>query len=123
MRWLTRSLRSWLPTRKVSRPASKRRHARPQVELLEHRCLPAITTGTVSGFAFIDANLNGARDPNETTLRGMPINLTGTSTSATPVGVTAVTDNNGFFTFLNVPPGTYTLGTGTTPGFLGNTPS
>lgn len=122
MRWLTRSLRNWLPTRNSSRPARKLRNARPQLEVLEDRCLPALTTGTVSGFAFIDANTNGVRDPAETTLRGMPINLTGKTNAGTSVGVTAVTDNNGFFTFLNVPDGTYTLGTGTTPGFLGNSP-
>ncbi len=76
----------------------------------------AAASGTVSGVAFIDANGNGRFDAGEATLGGVVVTLTGTTTfQSTPVDVTATTNANGSFTFLNVLPGTYSVQAGAVP--------
>jgi cyclophilin family peptidyl-prolyl cis-trans isomerase len=127
MRWLASKLRNLLPHRDVprtgSRAARQPARARPRLEQLEDRSLPAANaSGTISGFAFIDANGNGLRDAGETALPGVPVTLTG-GTSGNAVNVTVTTDANGAYTIANVLPGTYQLSAGPGQSLLGGSPS
>lgn len=99
------------------------------VEGLEQRVVPA-ATGSVSGFAFInangsvDANGDGTRDfvdldnsggrnadgsEDELKVKGTALRLTGRSTAGETVNAQTTTDQQGAFTFRLVPAGTYTL--------------
>jgi hypothetical protein len=58
----------------------------------------------VCGFVWNDANNNGAQDPGETGIGGMPVTLAdGTNT------IEVYTDDSGFFEFYGVDAGSYTL--------------
>lgn len=63
-------------------------------------------TRSVSGFAFIDANGNGVYDEGEEILRGVEVFLID---SEGKVVATATSDENGNYTFPDVPFGEYTL--------------
>lgn len=58
-------------------------------------------TGDIQGRKWNDANGNGVQDTGEAGLAGWTITLSN--------GQTAVTDANGFYSFVDVPPGSYTL--------------
>jgi cyclophilin family peptidyl-prolyl cis-trans isomerase len=76
-------------------------------------------SGTVSGTAFIDANGNGKFDSGEVALPGVVVTLTGTTTfQSKQVNISAVTDANGHFSFLNLMPGTYSLKSGTAAALI-----
>src|SRR5439155_1514635 len=66
--------------RPVGRNRDQRLTNRPRLEALEDRCLPALTTGTITGMVFVDGNGNGAFDAGETGLPGVAVKLTGTTT-------------------------------------------
>ncbi|MEZ6117031.1 MAG: SdrD B-like domain-containing protein [Pirellulaceae bacterium] len=64
------------------------------------------------GFAYIDANNNGVKDPGEPGLSGVQINLTGVGNDifGNPIpSRTEFTDGQGFYQFTSIPPGTYTI--------------
>lgn len=68
---------------------------------------------TISGFVYHDLNKNGIKDPGEPGIPCVRIVLTGTSTAdppnGGPVNRTVSTSATGFYQFLNVFGGTYTL--------------
>lgn len=117
---------------KKSIPLTHRRGARPSIELLEDRCVPATANfGTVTGVVFIDANGNGVKDKTEAVLPGVSVTLVGTSTSTDPmkgngaIKVTAVTNALGVYKITGVPEGidslapyTYKLVTNKVPGLV-----
>src|SRR2546428_660603 len=102
-----------------SRQTGRRRGARPQIEPLEDRCVPATTTSTLSGFAFIDGNSNGVRDAGETRLPGVVMTFPGTPTQGSPVSTSATTDSNGPYSLFNVLPGNYLLTAGPAQAVMG----
>ncbi len=94
------------------RPAHKpapRRRTRLELEALEERSLLSVTTNTITGTAFLDANSNGVFDPKEVAEPGITVNLTGTTNLGKAENVSTTTDINGKYTFNNVPTGTYQL--------------
>src|SRR5262245_545999 len=95
-----------------SKQQASRRVTRLHIERLEDRCVPANASSTLSGFAFIDANNNGARDAGETGLPGIVMTFTGTTSQGSPVSTSATTDSNGAYTLSNVLPGSYMLTAG-----------
>jgi peptidyl-prolyl cis-trans isomerase A (cyclophilin A) len=116
MRRLTRKLLDLFRTRPTgtirTRPVSRRL----ALENLEDRFAPAVAnaTGTITGVAFVDSNSNLVRDPGEFLVPGVSINLTGRTTAQNKfVNVSVTTNANGAFTFTNVQPGIYTLGSNT----------
>jgi len=104
------------------------RRARLRVEGLEDRSVPAVASGTLQGFAFVDTNRNGIKDAREQVLPGVTVKLTGTVDFAGTdingvaltgaVAKTAVTDANGKYVFQNVMSGTYKLATAPYSGLL-----
>ncbi|MGL6073567.1 MAG: SdrD B-like domain-containing protein [Fimbriiglobus sp.] len=76
-----------------------------------------------NGFVFVDANNNGIFDAGENPIAGVTITLAGTVTDIVngaigtrpltaadvPGGLTRVTDSKGFYEFLPIRPGTYSL--------------
>lgn len=135
---LTWKLRDWLRgTSMKQRLRRKVRRTRLPVESLEPRVVLS-ATGSVSGFAFIDANGDGVknfleldnvvgRNPDgsedELVVKGATLHLTGTSDAGATVNAQTTTDQQGAFSFTVVPAGTYTLkadGNAAVSGTLGN---
>lgn len=102
-----------------SQKVRKRPRTRLVVELLEDRSVPsANASGVLTGFAFIDANGNGAFDAQEATVPGASVTLTGTTDQGAPINIIATTDTGGSFTFQNILPGTYQLTASPVTGLL-----
>ncbi len=122
---LTRKLLDLLLDRRSrnvrARPVSRRLN----LESLEERAVPATAnaTGTITGFAFVDTNVNRVLDQGEFLASGVTINLSGTTTALhRAVNVNVITNANGAFTFEDVQPGIYKLGSNT-PVFIHETTS
>jgi hypothetical protein len=64
-----------------------------------------LKTTSISGHVWFDANNDGVRDPGEALIPGTTVTLTGTG----GVNLTKVTDANGFYSFDDLQPGTYTV--------------
>ncbi|MFY9605547.1 MAG: SdrD B-like domain-containing protein, partial [Thermoplasmata archaeon] len=63
--------------------------------------------GDIYGWKFYDKNMDGYKDANEPGLAGWTILLDGTTTQGVPVHRQSVTDDDGFYIFGQVQPGTY----------------
>jgi hypothetical protein len=90
------------------RALARRRKVKPAVESLEDRQL--LSTATIAGFVFHDANNNGLFDPGETPLANSRIEL---HNAAGAVIATAISDANGHYEFtvnqsVNTAPATLT---------------
>lgn len=70
---------------------------------------------TISGQKWNDLDADGIRDPNEPILANWPITLS--------PGGTINTDSNGYYYFLGLPPGNYTVTEGSQPGWVQTYPS
>ncbi|WP_428305558.1 ELWxxDGT repeat protein [Lacipirellula sp.] len=64
------------------------------------------STGVISGFVYFDADNDGVKDTGETGVPGVLITLTSTSTG-TNITRTAITKNDGSYSFTALPAGTY----------------
>lgn len=76
-----------------------------------------IAPGGLQGFVWDDTNNDGNVDFNEAGVVNVTVQLTGVTYTGATVSQTAVTDNNGEYTFTNLQPGTYTLVEVTPNGF------
>lgn len=63
--------------------------------------------GIIRGFKWLDLDGDGHKASYEPFLRGITIRVTGTDIWGNPVNLSAVTDAQGQFVFVNLPPGTY----------------
>jgi uncharacterized repeat protein (TIGR01451 family) len=64
----------------------------------------------LQGFAYIDLNDNGDRDPGDGGIPGILVTLEGMTAEGSSVGpVTIMTDDDGSYAFIDIPPGTYEL--------------
>src|SRR5262249_22564089 len=70
----------------------------------------ANASGVVIGFAYVDTNGDHVRDGQDFGVPGVLVTLNGTTAAGHGVGVSAITDGSGGYTFQNVQPGTYQLG-------------
>jgi large repetitive protein len=61
-------------------------------------------SGGISGQVYVDLNNNGIPDPGEEPIAGVTITLTGTDSNGNPVTRTAVTDANGQYQIIGLPP-------------------
>ncbi len=62
---------------------------------------------SISGYVYVDANLDGARNPGEGGIANVQLALGGTTYLGTSVNLTATTAASGFYQFQNLLPGTY----------------
>jgi SdrD B-like domain len=72
-------------------------------------------TASLSGYVYVDTNLNAVRDANEGGISPATVTLQGIDAQGQAVNLTATTDENGFYSFTGLSPGTYSL-TLTQPG-------
>ncbi len=63
----------------------------------------------LSGYVYVDANNNGIKETGEAPISGVTVTLTGTDGLGNPVTLTTTTDSNGYYSFPNLVPGTYTI--------------
>jgi protocatechuate 3,4-dioxygenase beta subunit len=72
-----------------------------------------LKTTSISGHVWFDANNDGVRDASEAPIPGTTVTLTGGATT-----LTATTDANGFYSFDDLQPGTYTVTETQPTGYL-----
>jgi len=72
----------------------------------------------LSGYVYHDANNDGVRDPGEAPIAGVTVTLTGTDHLGNPVNLTTTTDVDGYYEFVGLRPGTYTLTETQPTGYL-----
>jgi uncharacterized repeat protein (TIGR01451 family) len=65
--------------------------------------------GSLSGFVYLDANVNGVMDTGDTGIAHVTLTLTGTDDHNNPVSATTTTDSTGAYTFSTLRPGNYTI--------------
>ncbi|WP_074315337.1 choice-of-anchor E domain-containing protein [Singulisphaera sp. GP187] len=68
-----------------------------------------LPSSSLSGSVYLDANNNGARDPNEFGIATVNVTLRGRDNSNRPVMLTSTTDAYGVYQFNNLRPGQYTI--------------
>jgi len=78
-------------------------YRRLAIDSLEQRI---VLHGSISGFAYIDADNDAVRDTGEIGIPGVVIQLTKTS-SGTAVNESVLTDSNGAYSFADLEAGTY----------------
>lgn len=64
-------------------------------------------SGVISGFVWADTNGNGSRDADEIAIPGVTVRLDGIDARNQPVERVATTDDNGAYSFAQLPIGTY----------------
>jgi protocatechuate 3,4-dioxygenase beta subunit len=64
---------------------------------------------TLCGLVFHDLDGDGERGENDRGIVGVTVTLAGTTTRGKPIHLTQTTDDDGAFTFIEIPPGTYAL--------------
>ncbi len=69
----------------------------------------------LGNYVWFDVDKNGIQDANEPGIGGVTVTLYNAADQ--PIQ-TAITDGNGFYSFPNLAPGTYSLGFSTIPGYL-----
>jgi uncharacterized repeat protein (TIGR01451 family) len=68
-----------------------------------------IKTATLSGHTYVDDNKDGVKSAGDTPLANVPVTLTGTDVNGKAVNTTVYTDANGFYEFVGLVPGEYTV--------------
>ncbi len=77
------------------------------VNFLNHITVAPQPTNTISGFKINDLNGNGKQDAGESGLSGWEIKLTGIGPETASIHEETTTDDQGFYSFENLPPGKY----------------
>jgi hypothetical protein len=71
---------------------------------------PVAQTGSLSGYVYFDGDGDGTRnDGPESGIEGATVTLTGTDLAGNPVTRTTTTDASGYYTFTDLPAGTYQI--------------
>ena len=66
-------------------------------------------TAKLSGFAYVDGNNNGVKDAGEVGIPGVTVTLNGTPTGGAAVTLTAMTADDGSYSFTGLTGGTYSI--------------
>jgi hypothetical protein len=64
---------------------------------------------SISGYVYCDPDNDGIKQPGEMPISGVTVTLTGSTTTGQPVDLVTKTDQSGFYQFLNLQPGVYTI--------------
>jgi large repetitive protein len=75
----------------------------------DHGGTQAVANGSLSGNVYSDVNGTGTFGSGDSTLAGVAVTLTGTTSLGQSVNVTVVTDSNGNYSFTGLSQGTYTI--------------
>lgn len=94
-------------TRRNNKPARRSRW-RLAIESLESKRL-LHAEGALSGFVYVDADANGARDVGEFGIPGVVVALSGTDVSGASIDRSIITDDQGEYSFDELEAGTYRL--------------
>jgi SdrD B-like domain/FG-GAP-like repeat len=70
---------------------------------------PTTPLAMVSGYVYVDSNINGVKDANEKPIPGTRVYLNGVTDTGTTISQTALTDVNGFYKFTDLPVGNYII--------------
>jgi protocatechuate 3,4-dioxygenase beta subunit len=73
---------------------------------------------SIGNYVWEDLNGNGLQDAGEPGVRGVTVQLSGTTGAGVTVSRSAITDDNGFYRFDDLAPGTYTVTVVAPAGFL-----
>ncbi|MBI1741719.1 Ig-like domain repeat protein, partial [Candidatus Acetothermia bacterium] len=76
----------------------------PSTSAIEPLVVNCATPADIHGVKYLDYDGDGNKDPNDPYLPGITTTLTNTATGTT---ITTVTNAQGQFSFMNLPPGTY----------------
>ena len=76
-----------------------------------------VSQSSLSGTVYADNNKNGVYDASETLLPNVVLRLSGNDYQGQPVSVSANTNSSGVYSFINIPPGSYTLTETQPPGY------
>ena len=68
-----------------------------------------LSPSKITGFTWLDANNNGQKEIGESGLNNIEIRLSGIDDRKNNTSLTTLTNNDGYWEFLNLRPGTYTL--------------
>ncbi len=63
----------------------------------------------LSGFSYLDANDDGIKQPSESALPGVEVQLVGSEDSGNPVNLATTTNGQGLYEFTGLLPGTYMI--------------
>jgi hypothetical protein len=74
-----------------------------------HNDFGEVLPASVSGFVYLDNENNGVKDPGDPGISSVQVNLTGTDDLGQAVSATLFTDGNGFYSFGDLRPGSYTV--------------
>jgi len=77
-----------------------------------------LSTSSLAGVIYVDANNNGVQDPGEAGLAGQVVTLIGQDANGQPVSETATTASDGSYRFLGLLSGDYSLSETTPSGYL-----
>ncbi len=77
----------------------------------------------IGGVVFVDANLDGVRQPEEAGLAGAMISLSGTTYRGQPVTAAAVSVSDGSYLWTDLLPGNYTVTEVDPPGYFSTSPN
>lgn len=68
-----------------------------------------VRLASISGYVYVDSNNNGVKETGESPISNVEIQLTGIDVNGDPVSLTTTTNGNGYYDFLNLVPGDYTV--------------
>jgi protocatechuate 3,4-dioxygenase beta subunit len=73
---------------------------------------------SIGDFVWVDLNGNGLQDPDEPGLGGVDVELIGTDAMGNEIPRTTTTDTDGWYSFSDLPPGSYTVTFIAPPGYV-----
>ena len=76
-----------------------------------------LAPASLSGYAYMDTNNNGIKDPGEAPISGVIVQLSGSDANG-GVNKMVTTDANGYYQFQNLLPGTYSISETQPPTYL-----
>ena len=86
----------------------------------DDRSVVTLNSSSLSGHVYHDRDGNRVLGTGDTPLAGVTVTLAGTDNLGNPVSATATTDQDGFYQFTNLAPGTYSITEGQPAGFVSN---